>query len=166
MQYGTCFAVGDSVTETNLILTIPSLLSSLAALLLNVYVAVKVYHIHRNIQNENSGSAANETLRHKRARIKKYMKPIIVIISGGILVTLSVSLLYLIETTVITSPVYHDVMSLIVYPNTFYAVPLLHPIVYGLYFEQIRQPILQKLKTLLQINTAAVAPQIPRTAWM
>ena len=86
------------------------------------------------------------------------MKPIIVIMSGGILIT-----------TVVTSPVYHDVMYLVVYPNTFYAVPLLHPFVYGLYFKEIHQPMMKRMKMLLccsKFNTATVAPHTLRTAWM
>ena len=168
-QFGTCLPTGDALIEIFVILTLPVSVSSLVALLFNVYVAVRVYYIHRNIDNETqlSGvSKVDEVIKQKSARIKKYMKPIIVVMLGGILITISMSLLYLIKAVAISSPFYHNVMVLIVYTNGFYAVPLLHPFVYGLYFKQIRQPMMKQMKGLLcQSDTTATA-QMPRIAWM
>ena len=83
-------------------------------------------------------SAANETLKQKRARVRKYIhKSVIVIISGEILALVCLALLYLIiEVTAVMSSVCHNIIKLIVYPNAFYAMPLLHPIVYGLYLNK------------------------------
>ena len=51
-QCGTCLADDDAVTEVFLILILPGSMSCFVALLLNVYVATRVYYSHRNIENE------------------------------------------------------------------------------------------------------------------
>ena len=171
-QFGTCLLSADALIEIFLILTLPGCMSCLVALFLNVYVAVRVYYIHRSIDNETqmSGvSKADEVIKQKSTRIKKYMKPIIVILSGGIMITIFMSLLFVIGVVAIPSPFYHDVMECIAYPNAFYVISLLHPFVYGLYFKQIRQPMMKRMKTMFywsKFNTATVAPQMPRTARM
>jgi len=45
--------------------------------------------------------------------------------------------------------------------NVMFMVLFIHPIVYGLYFNQIRTPMLKKLKSLIcrnKFHTAVVAP--------
>ena len=100
------------------------------------------------------------------------MKPIIVILSGGVFITICFSLLYLLLYligAIALAPVYHDVIRLMVNHNALHLVPLLHPFVHGLYFKQIRQPMVKQMKALpcwLKFNTTTVTPQMPRTAWM
>ena len=170
VRYGACIAVSDTaIAKDFLMFLLPGNMACLIAVLFNVYVAVRVYYIHKSIDNEaqcSGVSTTNEVIKQKSTRIKKYMKPIIVILSGGIMITIGLSLLYV---AAIPSPFYRDVVVLIVNHNALFAIPLLHPLVYGLYFKQIRQPMMKRMKALpcwSKFNTTPVAPQMPRTAWM
>ena len=69
---------------------------------------------------------------------------------------------FLIELTL-----YQSIMNYIIGPNVGYAIVLPHPFVYGLYFKEIRDPLIKMLKRFLPTyNSAVVAPHQPRIVWI
>jgi len=53
-------------------------------------------------------------------------------------------------------------MELIFMPNVGYAIFLVQPLIYGLYYKQTRQPMMKLLKSTFpnyKFDTAVVAPQ-------
>jgi len=58
------------------------------------------------------------------------------------------------------------IMDVAVAPNIMFITFLLNPIVYGLYFKQVREPMMKKLRSVCcnsKFNTAVVAPMPQRT---
>lgn len=71
-------------------------------------------------------------------------------------------LLYILVRLLAPGSVYDEVVKLVIGPNVGYVVMLLHPLVYGLYFKQIREPMMKLLKGALcanKLNSAVVAPE-------
>ena len=147
-------------------------ITSLLAMVFNVYLAIKAYQIHKQIQKETTLSGVTsevEALREKQHKIKKHLKPIVtllvVMFSSSFIAFLF--LLLLIPVRLLWH--HENVIEYIIAPNVIYIVFLLHPIVYGLYFKQVREPIVKTPKRMLcknKFNNAVVAPQPRRTAWM
>ena len=159
-------------SESFFIRILPILLGSLLTLLLNIYLANKAYKVYSQIRKETRLSSVSnevETLKKKLSKIKRDLKPVItllmVLVGSGLiaqlfilLINLSASLWDYEITTKIDQAFSATVM---------YAVVFLHPLVYGLYFKEIRQPLVAMLKKYLcksKFNTATVAPMPQRTA--
>jgi len=174
-EYGTCVAA-DALIEIFFTTAIPGIITTLFSIFLNIYTAIKAYQAYKKIEAENklsgnSGqSATSDAIKQNRHKFKRKIKPIItmlVIASGGIVYSLVIIILFFLGRLYISSISYHDFMDLILIPNSYFAIPLLHPFVYGLYFKQIRKPMLRSLKGLCcKCNSSAVAPQLPKIAWM
>ena len=81
---------------------LPIFLASLFIAILNIYLTIKAYQIHKEIQEESklSGGHSNEQLRalkKKQAAIKKHLKPMItllVVVLGTSSIGLLCPLLY------------------------------------------------------------------------
>ena len=147
------------------------LLTSSLMVSLNIYLSIKAYQVNKEIQRESRLSGASneiEALKQKRSSIKKDLKPIItllVVIFGSssiaVLFVLVLNLLQLLWD-------YETIMKVeqVLGPNIIFIVILLHPIVYGLYFKQVRESMMKTLKRLFcknKFNTAVVAPMPQRT---
>lgn len=90
-----------------------------------------------------------------------------VIVLGGFFIGLSFTLFYLMGRFLIASKGYQDVMELVIASNSSYVVLILQPLVYGLYFKQVREPMMKHLRRILRIDKInSVAPQLQRTARM
>ena len=159
--------------DDSFIRKIPIFLASFLAISLNVYLTIRAYKIHKQIQQETKLSGVNSqvvALKKKQAKVRKDLKPIItllVVLFGNSSLTLLVLLLLDLITLLGSYQTFS--LRLLVAPVIIYTVLLLHPIVYGLYFKQAREPMMKKLKRLLgrdKFNTAVVAPMPRRTAWM
>ena len=92
-----------------------------------------------------------------------------------VLGTSSIGMLFplmFIPTIFLQSPaVYEEVMRYAIGPNIGFLSLLFHPFVYGLYFKQVREPMMRLLKKITfqcKLKSAAVAPepQRSRITWM
>ena len=174
-EYGDCVRVTAFIVPM-LAYFLSVMLSSVLTLILNVYLAVKAYQIGKQIQSETrlSGGDSNQvqSLKQKQGNIRKQMKPVItllVIVMGSIFLGLFFPVLYIPAKFLIDASLYHKIMDYLVLPNVFFLPPLLHPFVYGLYFKLVREPMMKFFKRLAcscKFNSAVVAPQPQRTAWM
>jgi len=177
-KYGTCTVVGAAATEVFFTHSLPGIITTSLSIVLNAYASIKAYQAYKRTEAENrlsgnSGqSTTSDTKKQQQHRLKKQVKPIItmlVIASGGVVYCFVAILLFYLGRSMISSSAYHNFLDLIIITNSYFAIPLLHPFVYGLYFKQVREPMLQSLKSLCckyKFNSAAVTPQMPRTAWM
>jgi len=177
VEYGTCLADGTAFLEAVIIFITPLILSPILTVILNIYLAIKAHHVHKQIEKEtrlagtiDSPSERMTALKKKQSSIKRHRKPLItllVVVLGSTFIGLTFTPLYLLGRFLIGSQVYQDLMELVVAPNMPYVVLLLQPLVYGLYFKQVREPMMKHLNRILRINKMnAVAPQPPRTVWM
>ena len=177
VPYGTCLASGYAFLEAALIYILPIILSSFLTIVINVFMAAKAYKIHKQIERETRLSGINhqdqntDSSNQKQAN-KIHFKPIItilVVVLGSAFINLFFPLLYLLGRYLIEAKAYNEFMEFIIVPNIIFVVLLLHPLVYGLYFKQVREPMMRCFRGLVclqQVNTATVAPQPPRIAWM
>jgi len=174
-QYGTCISTGSAFIEAVFSYLLPIFTAAFISLVLNIYLSIKAYRIHKQIESESSlrGFTDNlKALKTKQAAIKKNLKPVItllIIVLGSIVVGLLSPLLYIPVRVLAAGSVYDEVAKVVIGPNVGYIAVLLHPFVYGLYFKQVREPMMKLLKGTLfadKFNSAVVAPQPRRMAWM
>ena len=174
-QFGTCASTGSSFIEAFFTYLLPIFTAAFLSLVLNIYLSIKAYRIQKQIESETSLRGFTNDLKvmkTKKAAIKKNLKPMItllVIVLGSTVIGLLSPLLYIPIRVLAQDSVYNDLVKLVIGPNVGYIVLLLHPFVYGLYFKQIREPMLNLLKGRLfadQFPSAPVAPQPRRMAWM
>ena len=164
-EYGLCTSIGSAFIEILLTHILPMFIISLLAMVFNVYLAIKAYQIYRQIQKEIRRSGVTSevvALREKQHKIKKHLKPIVtllVVMFGGSFIAF-LFLLLLIPVRLLWH--HENVIGYLIAPNVIYIVFLLHPIVYGLYFKQVRESMVKTLKRMLcknKLNNVVVAPQ-------
>ena len=174
-QYGRCNEQeDDSVILSALTTAVPIFAISFVVLILNAYLTYKAYEIQRQIQKESklSGATSNEVnnLKKKQAIIKTHLKPMItllVVVLGSSAIGLIVPLIYFPAIALGSPAVYENFLRYGVTPNISYLTILLHPFVYGLYYKQVREPMMKVLKRVTcRKKFNSVAPQPRRTAWM
>ena len=175
-KYGTCRTNDGSLLEAFMTYLFPMFMACLLTVILNIYLTIKAYRIHKQIQEESRLSGGHtrnnnqlKALKKKSATIKKHRKPLItllVVVLGSTSIGILFPLLY-IPTILLDSPaVYEQVMRYVVAPNVGFIALLFYPFVYGLYFKQIRQPMMRLLKSITsscKCKSAAVAPQPQRS---
>ena len=156
-KYGTCRST-DSGFLLNLITQIiPITMSSLLTLSIDIYLAIKGCQVNRQILRETrlSGVTNLPGLKKKKAAIRKNLKPMItllVVALGGTLIGLLYPLssvaVKLIEPSISNKCIITDIIS----PNIFYIIVLLQPFAYGLYFKQIRDPMMKLMKSIINLK--------------
>ena len=175
-QFNACFSNNAS---TSLTISVTHILSGFLACLftaiLNIYLTIKAYQVHKKIQEESELSGGDsrdneqlKALKKKEATIKKHLKPMItllVIVLGSSSIGLLFPILYITAATVESPKIYEDLVHYVVTPNIELISLLLHPFVYGLYFTQIREPMMRLLKRITRTckcKSATVAPESQR----
>ena len=114
--------------------------------------------MNKQIQRETRLSGATnqlQGLKKKQANIRKNLKPMItllVVALGGTVIGLLYPLLSVAMKLLEPSTFYHCIMSDIINPNIFYIIILLQPLAYGLYFKQIRDPMMKLMKSIVKLN--------------
>ena len=171
-KFGTCLTNDGTVFMTLITYILPVFLTCFFAAVVNIYLTIKAYQVHKQIQEESKllgGCSGNndrlKTLKKKQATIRKHRKPMItllVVVLGTSSIGILFPLLY-IPTVFPQSPeAYEEMIRYVVLPNIGFLSVLFHPFVYGLYFKQIREPMIRLLKRITcpcKCKSAAVAPQ-------
>ena len=153
-EYGTC-TYGNAFVETITTYATPVFMETIITMSLNVYLAIKTYQVNKQIQKETrlSGSTSQvEALKRKQHKLKHHIKPIktlLVILFGNYSIGVLFLTLYIPGEVLINSTAYHNIMDYIIIPNVTYTTFLLDPFVYGLYFKQVRGPMIRVSKRLL-----------------
>ena len=154
---------------------LPVFLACFLTVILNIYLTIKAYQVHQQIEEESklSGGQSGDNdqlkaLKKKQATIKKHRKPIItllVVVLGTTSIGLSFPLLFILISFLESPTVYEELMRYVVTPNLYTLSLLFHPFVYGLYFKQLREPMMRLLKRIIypcKSKSSAVAPQPQR----
>jgi len=166
-QYGRCNGQEDTVILAALTTAVPIFIISFVVLILNAYLTYKAYEVQRQIQVESrlSGTSSNavSNLKKKQATIKTHLKPMItllVVVLGSSALGLLLPLIYFPAIAINAPPIYVNFVRYGVTPNVVYLVIFLHPFVYGLYYKQVREPMMKVLKRIACRNKFnSVAPQ-------
>jgi len=160
--------------ELQIILIMPTMVSPFIAIILNVFLTIKAHQIHKQIDKEttlhgiNSQSEQMTSLEKKLSNLKRHMKPVktlLVVVWGGAIINMMFIPFFYLGQALIDSQAYREFMLHVVAANNTYVVQFLHPLVYGLYFKQVREPMMRCLKGMLGLRKInAIAPVPQRTA--
>ena len=173
-KFGIC-GLKEGIDHMNVItIVVPIFLACSITIILNIYLTIKAYKVHKQIQEESRLSGGHtdhlEALKKKQATIKKHRKPMItlIVVVGTSFFGLLFALM-LLPLVFLESPAfYEDIMQYVVGPNISNFSLLFHPFVYGLYFKQVREPMMRSLKRISRLcrcKSAVIAPQ-RRITWM
>ena len=149
--------------------TIPVTVQSVLMIFLNIYLAKIAIQVCKQIEKETrlSGVSAKVTaLKKRQCNSRRNMKPIITLLMvtlGNIMVILVfVALSFLARVFV-----EYQLLQYVIIDNSTYLIHFLSPTAYGLYFRQVREPMMKRLRRLIRMNKFnVVAPQPQRAAWM
>jgi len=165
-QYGACFYEENAFITVIFVFILPIVVASILTVILNVQLAIKAYRVHKQIEKETrlSGSTGQSvSSKKKQHNIRRSRKPIItllVVILGSAFIPLLLAPLHIGGRFLIESQTYQDFMEYIIVVNIGYIIRLFHPIVYGLYFNQIREPMMKYWRRFVKIKKVnSVAPQ-------
>ena len=169
-KYGVCVLVEDAYSGYVLAIAVPLTVQSACTISLNVYLAKIAIQVRKQIEKETRLSGESEkvtALKKKQRNIRRNMKPIITLL----VVTIANTLRFLIFVVLFflgrVLVHYPQFLHYIIIGNSTNLVHLMNPIIYGLYFKQVREPMMKYLKRFTRMNKAnAVAPQPRRIAWM
>ena len=164
LEYGACILEENSFVAFVLAFLLPMVISSIITVILNVKLTIKAYQVHKQIEKETrlfGQSDGITALKKKQRNIRRNRKPIItllVVIFGSVFISIIITVLYIVGGLWITSPAYHDLMKYVIAPNIGFVSRLFHPLVYGLYFKQVREPMMNCLKRFWRVNSVAPQP--------
>ena len=147
-RFGVCFAKQGSFRLNDFGIIIPIFLSFFITITLDAYLSIKAYQIYKRIQKEE-GEERKQMSKNKLSKTLQQLKPMITLlitILGSIAISVIASIMYLSALTV-EGPSF---VKYVILPNLLYLQFLLHPLVYGLYFRKIRQPLCRRLKRMVQ----------------
>jgi len=99
----------------------------------------------------------------------KSIVTLLVVVFGSMACGLLFPLLYIPARLLESALTYENVMKYVIGTNIGYIILLLHPFVYGLYYKQVRDPMIASLKRILcqdKFCSAVVAPQQQKLTWI
>ena len=166
-EYGICVISGPAYHESIWTFMIPVLISPTLVIFLNAQLAMKAHKIHKQIEKESalSGQPQSVTaLKKKQHKIRRNRKPVItllVIVLGSTAINILSTVLYMTGKLLIDSNLYRQLMEYIATQSFILLVLFLQPLVYGLYFTQVREPMMKCLKRSVKMNKLnSIAPQM------
>ena len=174
-QFGTCARNDSGIVENLITIIIPMFLTCFITVVLDVYLTIKAYIVHKQIQEESKLSGGHtedndqlKGLKKKEDTIKKHLKPVItlmVVVMGNSFIGLLFPILFISATFLESPTLYKNIVRYIITPNIGYITFLIHPFAYALYFKQVREPMMRLLKRITcpyKCKSATVAPQTQR----
>ena len=149
-QFGACLIEQHWVTIDLLTLIIPILFACCITIALDVYLSIKAYQLYIKSQGDNGEGL--QTRVEDNNKTLQQLKPIftlLVTVLGNIAIMVITSIFHIL-TLVVEDESYHLFVNHILAPSSVHLVLILHPLVYGLYFKKIRQPLCRRLKRMTQ----------------
>ena len=170
-QFGSCSVKQGFNLLPFLTSVIPVVLAFFITITLDIYLSIKAYQMYKKIQKENGEE--KQVSKDKLNKLFRELKPLItllVTILGTTIIPVILTIIF-VSTRTVERNIFAEQVIL---PNSGYLVLTLHPLVYGLYFRKIRQPLCRKLKRMARSFKFAnsVSPsqapngQSTRIAWM
>ena len=142
-QLGSCSIKQQPILIALFTMIIPIFLSHFITVTLDIYLSIKAYQVYRKIQQENREAKVNKT---------QQLKPVItllVTVIGSMAILVINSIVHITATLMVENKAYQLFIKHMLVINLGYLSVTLHPLVYGLYFSEIRQPLCRKLKSMV-----------------
>ena len=167
-KFGVCYLKDSGIDSNFLSNTLVPFLASSFALILDAYLTYKAYQIRKQIEQEGKLLGGNskqlEALKRKQNSIKKHIKPMItltVVMLAGSLLGILLFPLYTFIALVDDNLAFEDFLHKLLMPIAGYTTILLHPLIYGVYFKQVREPMMKVLWCVTgscKMRSATVTP--------
>ena len=170
-QFGSCIIEQGSILVSIVTVLLPMFIACCITITLDVYLSIKAYKVYKRIQKENG--EAVEISKSKLKNILQQLKPLItllVVILGNTAVL--IAFITIMTSSLITEDdSYQKFINDMLLQNLGYLSVILHPLVYGLYFREVRQPLCRRFKWMARSckfknKTNSILPGIRTNAWM
>jgi len=153
-QFGVCLPAQSTFIESLFTFIMPSVLASVLAVATDIYLVIKAYQTKRKIEAESRLSGATKeltVLKRKQAIIRRNLKPMMTLLVVTVGSTFTGTLFPVVHgvAQMLGSPVQKCFMHGVVATNIGYILILLHPFVYGIYFKQVREPMMKTMKSII-----------------
>ena len=171
-QFGSCIIEQGSILVSIVTSILPMFIACCITITLDVYLSIKAYQVYKTIQKENGETV--EMSKNKLKKILQQLKPLItllVIILGNMAVLMIAFIVFMVSSLIIEDKTYQTFINDILLQNLVYLSVILHPLVYGLYFREVCQPLCRRFKRMVQSckfknKTNSILPGIHTNAWM
>ena len=152
-RFGSCFLKQQQSLLVSLLTSIfPIFQACSITITLDVYLSIKAYQMYKKIQQESGEK--KELFKDKLNQIFRQLKPMItllVTILGSLAITVFASAVYIyVKALRVEDEAYQTFLKHILVYNLGVLSSIVHPVVYGLYFRNIRQPLCKKIKRMVQ----------------
>ena len=171
-QFGSCIIEQGSILVSIVTTLLPMFIACCITITLDVYLSIKAYQVYKTIQKENG--EAVEVSKNKLKKILQQLKPLItllVIILGNMAVLMIAFIVFMVSSLMIEDKSHQTFINDILLQNLAYLSLILHPLVYGLYFREVRQPLCRRFKQMVQCcnfmnKTNSILPSVRTNTWM
>ena len=143
-QLGSCLITKQPILVALFTMIIPIFISCFITVMLDIYLSIKAYQVYKKIQQENGEAKVNKTLQQ--------FKPVItllVTVLGSMAILVIVSIIHITATLMVEDKSYQLFVKHMSIINLGYLTVIVHPLVYGLYFSEIRRPLCRRLKRMV-----------------
>ena len=148
-QFGTC-SIEQSYALLDLFTTIiPLIFGCSIAITLDIYLSIKAYQLYKKFHTNNGEGLQTHKDKNKT---NLHLKPIITLlitIFGNLAIKVIVSIVY-VSTLMMKNTSYQMFIRYIVIPNSVHVTAILHSLVYGLYFSEIRHSLCRRFKRMVR----------------
>ena len=141
-QFGSCSVKQQPILVALFTMIIPIFIACFFTVTLDAYLSIKAYQVYKKTQQDNR--EAKVTLQQ--------LKPVItllVTISGSMAILAINSIVYITATLMVEDKSYQLFVKHMLIINLGYLAVTLHPLMYGLYFSEIRQPLCRRFKRMV-----------------
>ena len=171
-QFGSCIIEQSSILVSFVTALLPMFIACGITITLDVYLSIKGYQVYKTIQKENGEEV--QTSKNKLKKILQQLKPLItllVIILGNMAVLMIAFFIFMVSSLMIEDKSYQTFINDILLQSLAYLSLILHPLVYGPYFREVRQPLCRRFKRMAQCcnfmnKTNSISPSIRTNTWM
>ena len=148
-RWGSCIR-HNSILLALITTVIPIIVTVSITLTLDIYLSIKAYQIYKRIQKDSGEEV--QVFKDKLNKVLEQLKPVItllVTILGSTAMSVIASILY-VSTLTVEDESYVMFINHILIPLFSNFTVILHTLVYGLYFREIRQPLCKRFKCIVQ----------------
>ena len=148
-QFGIC-SIEPSYAFLNLFTTIiPLFLACSIATTLDIYLSIKAYQLYKKFQGNNGEGLQTQKEKNKRSQHLKPIITLLITILGTIAITVIACIIY-VSTLMMENTSYQMFVQYVMIPNCYHISVVLHSLVYGLYFSEIRHSLCRRVKRMVR----------------
>ena len=150
-QFGSCIIEEGSILVSLFSALLLIIITCGITITLDVYLAIKAYKVYKRIQKENGEQV--QMSKDKLKKILQQLKPLITLlvsILGNMAVLIIAYIFFMVSSLMVEDKSHQTLINDLLLQNVIYLSVILHPLVYGLYFREVHQPLCRRFKWMVQ----------------